>query len=155
MKKIGLKLSVAVIAFLIGVIGSAFCFFYTVSSNKSDKPVFGGGSAAPNETKRDDQRIKIVVTGRVVDSAGRPIRGAKVQASLGLDLEGALVETEAAGRFQVEAHSGFWFKEECHPNVRAYAAGYAEEWVHFDCSDWNEGERWFEQTIVLKPKVRQ
>jgi hypothetical protein len=132
-------LSVAISAFLIGIAGSTYWFFISVPSNSSDMQVYGEG-------------IKITVTGRVLDNAGRPIRGAKVYASLGLGLEGPLVETDAAGHFKAEASSEIWFKV-CRPHVQAYEENFERKVIHFDCSDWNEGERWFEQTVILEPKV--
>jgi hypothetical protein len=151
MRKITLKLSVAIAAFLIGITGTAFYFIYPTISFKAT----GGGEtpAEQNVNGKNDQLIKIVVTGRVVDNVGRPIQGAKVHASLGLDLEGAMVITDAAGRFRAESSSDIWFKERCNPRVQAYAENYSWEWVHFDCSDWDKGERHFEQTIVLKPRT--
>jgi hypothetical protein len=150
MRKITLKLSVAIAAFLIGIVGTAFYFIYPTISFK---PTGGGGTpAVRNDNGKNDELIKIVVTGRVVDNTGRPIQGAKVHASLGLDLEGAMVVTDAAGRFVAESSSPYWFKV-CRPSVRAYAKNYTWEWVHFDCSDWDKGERHFEQTIVLKPRA--
>jgi hypothetical protein len=150
MRKVTLKLSVAIAAFLIGITGTAFYFIYPTISFKAEG---GGTPPAQNDNGKNDQLIKIVVTGRVVDNVGRPIQGAKVHASLGLDLEGTMVETDAAGRFVAESSSPFWFKEKCRPSVQAYAENYTWEWVHFDCSDWDKGERQFEQTIVLKPKA--
>jgi hypothetical protein len=138
MKKITLKLAVALIAFVVGVFGTAFWFFDSFSSR--------------NLKTEPEQIIRIVVKGQVVDPAGRPIAGAKVQSGLGLDLEGAMIETDSEGRFTAEADSRHWFKV-CRPSVRAQAAGYAEEWVFFDCQGWDKGERRFEQTLVLKPKV--
>jgi hypothetical protein len=138
MKKITLKLSVAFIAFVVGVFGTAFWFFDSfLSQNLKTEP---------------EQIIRIVVKGQVIDNAGRPISGAKVQASLGLDLDGAMIETDSAGRFTAEAASTHWFKV-CRPSVRAQAAGYSQEWIFFDCQDWDKGARQLEQTIVLKPKV--
>jgi hypothetical protein len=138
MKKNTLKLAVALIAFVVGVAGTTFWFF---------------DSFSPGNLKTEpEQIISIVVTGRVLGNAGRPIPGIKVQAGLGLDLESAWVETDAAGHFRAETSSPFWFKV-CRPYVRAQASDYAQEWIFFDCSDWKTGERRFEQTMVLKPKV--
>jgi hypothetical protein len=139
MKKNILKLTVALIAFIVGVIGAS-CWLCD--------------SFSPQNLKTEPKHIiRIVVTGRVIDNTGRPIRGAKVHASLGLDLEGAMVETDAAGFFKAEASSEFWFKV-CRPNVQAYAENFGQKFIFFDCSDWDEGERRFEQTIVLESKVK-
>lgn len=131
-----MKLSVAVAAFLIG---NAYWFFIPIPLNSPEMQVYG-------------ERIKIIVTGRVLDNVGRPIRNAKVRASLGLDLEGLSVETDVAGRFKAEASSEIWFKV-CRPNVQVYAENFEQKLIHFNCSDWNEGERWFEQEVILVPKV--
>lgn len=150
MRKVTLKLSVGIAAFLIGITGTAFYFIYQTNSFEVE---ISKTPPAQNDNGKNDQLIKIVVTGRVVDSVGRPIQGAIVHASLGLDLEGVMVKTDADGRFVAESSSPFWFKERCNPRVQAYAENYTWEWVRFDCSDWDKGERRFEQTIVLKPKV--
>ena len=152
MRKITLKLSVAIAAFLIGITGTAFYFIYPKISSKMIG--CGGTPAAQNDYGKNDQLIKIVVTGRVVDNVGRPIQGAIVHASLGLDLEGAMVKTDAAGRFVAESSSPFWFKEKCNPRVQVYAENYSWEWVRFDCSDWDKGERHFEQTVILQPQSK-
>ena len=107
------------------------------------------GQIACNENKKPaDLNLHIVVKGRVIDTSGRPVPGAKVQARLGLDLDGAVVETDSDGRFVAEADSNFWFKG-C-PSVNARAENFAEEYIYFDC--WDKGERRFEQTVILKPK---
>jgi hypothetical protein len=151
MRKITLKLSVAIAAFLIGITGTALYFIYPTNSFNAEG---GGTPAAQNDTRKNDQLIKIVVTGRVVDNVGRPIQGAIVHASLGLDLEGAMVKTDAAGRFVAESSSTVWFKDRCNPRVQAYAENYTHEWVRFDCSDWEKGERHFEQTVILQPQSK-
>ncbi|HLF84588.1 MAG TPA: carboxypeptidase-like regulatory domain-containing protein [Blastocatellia bacterium] len=91
--------------------------------------------------------LRIVVKGHVVDNAGRPVPGAKVQARLGLDLEGTAVETALDGGFVADASSDFWYKGS--PSINAAAKGYAEKYTYFD--RWEQGERQFEQTIVLDP----
>jgi hypothetical protein len=69
------------------------------------------GQIACNANKKPtDLNLHVVVKGRVVDTAGRPVPGAKVQARLGLDLDGAVVETDSDGRFVAEAASDSWFK---------------------------------------------
>lgn len=137
MKKNTLKLAVALIAFIIGVTGTTFWLLVSFPSRKLNT--------------EPQQLIRLIVTGRVLDNAGRPIRGAKVQAGLGLDCDGTRIETDADGRFRAEAASPYWCKG--YPTVRANAAGYAEEWFYFDRQDWETGERQFEQTIILKPKA--
>jgi hypothetical protein len=91
--------------------------------------------------------LRIVVKGHVVDNAGRPVPSAKVQARLGLDLEGAAVETALDGSFVADASSDFWYKGG--PSINAAAKGYSEKYIYFD--RWERGERHFEQTIVLDP----
>lgn len=91
--------------------------------------------------------LRIVVKGCVVDSAGKPVPGAKVQARLGLDLDGPAVETALDGTFAVVAASDFWYKGG--PSISAAAKGYSEKYVYFD--RWEQGERHFEQAIVLDP----
>lgn len=150
MRKVTLKLSVAIAAFLIGITGTAFYFIYQTNPIKTEISIT---PAAQNDNRKNDRLIKIVVTGQVIDNVGRPIQGAIVHASLGLDLEGAMAVTDAAGRFVAESSSLFWFKDRCNPGVQAYAKNYTWEWVRFDCSDWDKGERQFEQTIVLKPRA--
>jgi hypothetical protein len=51
--------------------------------------------------------LRIVVKGHVVDTAGRPVSRARVQARLGLDLDGTAVETAADGGFVADASSDF------------------------------------------------
>lgn len=148
MRKVTLKLSVAIAAFLIGIAGTAFYFIYPTISFKAEG---GGTPTAQNDTGKNDELIKIVVIGRVVDNVGRPMRGVRVQASLGLDLEGAAVETDNDGRFRAEAASPYWGKGV--PNFSVRAAGYGEELFYPDRKDWNSGERQFEQTIILKPNA--
>lgn len=131
MRRMTLKLAVAVTAFIIGIVGNAFWFF----DNK--------------ETDNTEKLIRIIVKGQIIDNLGRPVASANVQPRLGLDLDGAVVETDRNSRFIAEANSPFWSKG-C-PSVVARAEGYAEEYVYFDC--WDKGERQFEQTIVLKPNV--
>ena len=91
--------------------------------------------------------LRIVVKGRVVDGTGRPVSGAKVQARLGLDLDGPAVETALDGTFAAVASSDFWHKGG--PSVNASAEGYSEKYVYLD--RWEQGERQFEQSIVLDP----
>ena len=132
MRRNSLKLVAAVGFFVLFIAGTALWYF------------------EQKENKKDDRRIRIVVRGQVTDNSGQPVKGAIVQASLGLDLEGARVETDSNGQFVAEADSQNWFKI-CRPSVRAQANGYIEEWVHFDCQGWDKGERQFRQNIVLKP----
>jgi hypothetical protein len=107
-----------------------------------------GQIACSYNKKPTDLNLHIVVRGRVVDSADRPVPGAKVQARLGLDLDGTIVETGSDGRFVAEAASDFWFKG-C-PSINAQAKDFAEEYIYFDC--WDRGERQFERTVKLKPE---
>lgn len=92
-----------------------------------------------------DLQLHIVVKGHVLDSSGEPISNARVQASLGLDLDGDPVFTKDDGSYIVEARSAFWYKG--HPNIRASSKGYSEEWLYFD--RWDQGQRRFERTITL------
>ena len=107
-----------------------------------------GQIACDSKKKPTDLNLHIVVKGRVVDTSGRPVPSAKVQARLGLDLDGAIVETDSDGRFVAEAASDFWFKG-C-PSINARAEDFAEEYIYFDC--WDRGERQFERTVILKPE---
>lgn len=134
MRKNSLKIVVAFGAFVLGLAVSSFWCFEQ-KENKDDSPL-----------------IAIVVKGQVVDTSGRPVKGAKVQASLGLDLEGPMGETDSAGHFVVQAGSQIWFKV-CRPSVTVRAHGYANERIDFDCQGWDKGERQFQQTIVLKPQI--
>lgn len=129
-----IKLAIVVGAFVLGLAGNAFWYF------------------EQKENKNDEQLIRIVVKGQVIDTSGRPVKGAKVLASLGLDLEGETVESDSSGQFVAQADSQIWFKI-CRPSVKARADGYAEEWIFFDCRGWDKGERQFQQIIVLKPKI--
>jgi len=104
-------------------------------------------SGCSHRQKPHDLRLRVVVKGQVVDTSGRPIPGAKVQARLGLELDGPAVEAGANGGFVAEASSAFWFKG-C-PSVDVSAPGHEEQYTYFDC--WDQGERRFERTIVLKP----
>ena len=110
------------------------------------------GHIACNASKKPtDLKLHIVVKGHVIDTAGRPVSGAKVQARLGLDLDGVAVETNSEGRFGTEAASEFWFKG-C-PSIKVQAESFAEKYVYFEC--WDKGERQFERTVILKPKVER
>jgi hypothetical protein len=95
-----------------------------------------------------DMARHIIVKGRVVDESGRPVPQVKVQARLGLDLDGTAVFTGPDGSFVAGATSGLWSKG-C-PSLNASAPEFAEEWVYFEC--WDAGERRFERTVVLKPR---
>ena len=63
-------------------------------------------ACAVNRKSKDVSRHSIV-RGRVVDASGRPVAQAKVQARLGLELDGPKVLTGPDGSFVAEATSGF------------------------------------------------
>lgn len=97
-----------------------------------------------------EEKIKIIVTGQVVDAQNRPVPNVTVMASLGMERDGKIVKTDASGSFIADAGSNFWTKG--NPRVEARAEGFAEKVVYFD--RWDTGTRQFEQTLILEPEKK-
>jgi hypothetical protein len=133
MKHLSCRLAILLMTF---VIGSASAVFFHANFSADEQPL--------------DLHLRIIVSGRVVDVAGRPLSWAKVQARLGLDLDGPPVMTNANGEFVAAAQSDSLSKG-C-PSLSVSATGYAEQWIYFDC--WDKGARQFERTIVLSPSPK-
>jgi len=94
--------------------------------------------------------ITMFVYGRVFSVGGNPIKGAEVQAALGLDQAGVVVRTDQAGHFNAIASAAFWFKGP--PYLRVSADGYVEQWLHFE--QWEAGSRTFHRRVLLQPVAR-
>ena len=114
------------------------------------------GQIACNANKKPTSlNLHMVVKGLIIDILDGPVVGAKVQAWLGLDVDGAAVETDSDGHFIAEVGAetapGVHFKG-C-PGMKVEATKFDEAYVNFDC--WDRGEREFERTIILKPKTEK
>lgn len=150
MKQVEIK-AVSVIYFLLALssILAAGCNFQQPNSNADQVTL--EVKTPPAQPTVYVEKIKIIVTGKVVDIQNRPVSGASVMASLGLDGEGKVIKTDDSGRFNAEAGSDIWTKG--FPLLRVWREGFAEKCIYFD--RWDTGTRQFEQTIIMEPEKKE
>ncbi len=91
------------------------------------------------------KKPELVVRGRVTDGQGQPLARVRIQARLGLDLEGPSVFSDNQGQFLATAKARDWFKSS--PSLSAQAAGFREKVVYFD--RWYRGRQEFTRDVVL------
>ena len=137
--------SVVYFLFALSFLLAASCNFQQPNSNTDQVKVV----TIPPKPTVYEEKIKFIVTGKVVDVQNRPVSGAHVAAILG-EHDGNGVKTDASGRFTVETGSDIWTGR---PRVTVWAEGFAHKILYFD--PWDTGTRQFDQTITMEPETKE
>ena len=96
-----------------------------------------------------EAKITLNIKGQVVDTTGTPIPLATVQASLGLDNEGAPSITSQNGNFEVKSAASRWYKGP--PLFSVKKEGFCTHVGHF--VPWKFGDRNAVVKVTLKRGV--